>query len=96
MSKLREFLEEGYRCIEFERVVGNDEREKLRQDYEEALAELNKFDDAVYEAAVLLGEAVRRPLWGSLQGDWPERADAWARKWNLTGVIKRRADAIQA
>jgi hypothetical protein len=49
MSKLREFLEEGYRCIEFERVAGNDEREKLRQDYEEALAELNKLEKGRHE-----------------------------------------------
>ena len=48
-------------------------------------------DAAIYEAAVLLGEAVRRPLWGSLQGDWVDRANAWNRKWGVAAVVSGTA-----
>ena len=39
---------------------------------------------ALDEAGPLMEEAITRPLWGSLQGTWQERARAWHEKHNAT------------
>jgi hypothetical protein len=50
--------------------------------YAVGLRQIDELEAVINEVGPLMEEAMSRPLWGSLQGDWQERAREWHKKHN--------------